>query len=896
MSPLRRSLPLVGLFLAGLASGCRAQTPPRPTVPAPVYVWIEAEQPAATSFPPADRNPFAPQGADEAAVLSGGKWIGADGPRDSALFLEYAITAPREGAYHLYARKFWQHGPFRWRADDGPWHAVGETVLLDEAPIRQFVVANWVSAGQARLTTGRHKLRVELTSNTGAACFDAFLLTLGPVTPRGKLRPGEKYGRAPEGWFPFEPDPDPFAESPIDLRSLNERAAGEHGFIQARGDGFVRSGDGQPIRFWAVNIGGEALRMDDASADYLARSLAKLGVNLVRIHGPVWGDDIRRVDTEHRDRLFAMVAALKRQGIYTCLSIYFPLWMSLRADQGFAGYSGSHPFALPYFSEPFQAMYRGWWRDLLSAPDPRTGKPIVLDPAVAMLEMVNEDSTLFWTFTPYENVPAPQMAIIEKRFGDWLARRHGSVDKAIAAWGAAPVRGDDAAAGRAGFRPLWELFNNRDRRSQETAAFLAELQRDFYEGTYRYLKHDLGFRGAVYASNWITADPRFLGPLDKWSNTVADFMDHHGYFGGPHQGERASYMISPGDRYDDASALLFAPEKPGDPPSFSLPIMDPGYDGKPSTITEINWTAPNRYRADLGLLAAAYGRLQGTDAYFFFATGRPGWDEMIGKFSIRTPVVAGQFPATAFLYRKGLVREAPPVVDVALALPDLFALKGAPVSGPMNLDELRARDLPAGKTAPVADLPSVDPLAFLVGRVGMRFAASGGESRVADLSRYIDRKAGIARSVTGELAWDYRAGRVTVNAPGAQGVTGFLSRAGEVRLGDVTMRSGLPYGTILLVALDGRPIRTSRRMLLQAMSEEMNYGWEAPGTGLRGIRSIGSAPIVVRVLSGTVQLHRPDGAQLRVTPLDLNGYPAGRPSRGPSLRLAPRTLYYLITR
>ena len=36
-----------------------------------------------------------------------------------------------------------------------------------------------------------------------------------------------------EGWFPFEPKPDPFSDSPIDLRFLNEKFAGEHGFVPA---------------------------------------------------------------------------------------------------------------------------------------------------------------------------------------------------------------------------------------------------------------------------------------------------------------------------------------------------------------------------------------------------------------------------------------------------------------------------------------------------------------------------------------------------------------------------------------------------------------------------------------------------------------------------------------
>jgi hypothetical protein len=51
---------------------------------------------------------------------------------------------------------------------------------------------------------------------------------------------------AAEGWFPFDPKPDPFTNSPIDLRFLNENFAGEHGFIAAKDGHFTYSANGQP--------------------------------------------------------------------------------------------------------------------------------------------------------------------------------------------------------------------------------------------------------------------------------------------------------------------------------------------------------------------------------------------------------------------------------------------------------------------------------------------------------------------------------------------------------------------------------------------------------------------------------------------------------------------------
>jgi hypothetical protein len=249
-----------GSGVAGAAAAA-AQAPAEKPAPATDYLWFEAETPRRTNFPPIAQNPFNPANEREAAVLSGGRWIGTSGDRAETLFLEYDVAAPRAGTYQFYARKFWQHGPFRWRFDDQPWREVRNTALLDDAPIRQFLGANWVGAGAVTLTPGKHVLRVELLENKGAAAFDAFLLTTGTFVARGRLKPGEKYGRAPEGWFPFEPDPDPFAPSPIDLRPLNETFAGEHGFIRVRGEEFVHGATGKPVRFWAINTGNETLAL-----------------------------------------------------------------------------------------------------------------------------------------------------------------------------------------------------------------------------------------------------------------------------------------------------------------------------------------------------------------------------------------------------------------------------------------------------------------------------------------------------------------------------------------------------------------------------------------------------------------------------------------------------------
>jgi hypothetical protein len=868
----------------------------RPAPGASHWIWWEAEAAKATNFPAV--NPFAPTDAKAAQKLSGGRWLGASNP-GQVLFLAYEITATRNGVYEFYARKFWTYGPFKWRFDDQPWQSCGQDIaLLDDVSLAQFVNVNWVRLGSTPLKAGKHSLRIEVARDAGAVAFDCFLLTDAPFVPRGKMRPDEKVGAAPEGWFSFEPDADPFDAAALDLRSLNERVAGEGGVITARGDELVHARTGQPVRFWAVNSGHDLLNQDAPGMTQFARRLAKLGVNMVRLTGPLWkDDDLTRIDEAKLGKIHRLIAALEREGIYLELSCYFPLWMQPKGVPGLEGFDGKqNPFAVPFFNHAFQTLQRRWWKDALTRKNPYTGLTLAQDPALALIEIVNEDSLLFWTFSPYETVPAPQMEILERQFGGWLAGRYGSLEKAFAAWGGGHVRGDLTSVGRAGFIRLDRIVRDRGLRAQDTAQFLATLQRQYFDGMRSFLREDVGFKGLVSGSNWITADPRVLGPLDKWSNAGCDVMDRHGYYGGPHEGPRAGYLISNGDRYADASALLFDTGR-GSAIATDLPIMDLAYNDKPSIISEIGWLPPNRYRTEMPILAAAYGALQGTDGFFFFATMDVDWLGHLGKFSIADPAGMGQFPAAALIFRKGLVRTGDVAIRIESRLSNLLALEGIPVSAPQNVDQIRKADFPADRPADVTDVQSMDPLAFLVGRVEVNVSASGGVSKVIDLSRFIDRQGKTVKSATGELSWDYGHGLVTVNAPAAQGAIGFLAKAGPIKLGDVTITSPLEYGSVVLVSMDERPLETSRKMLLQVMTEDSNSGWSAPGAGLRPIVDVGSAPIVVKKIGGTVALGRKDATSLQVVPLDFNGYrSSGRPPSvaGGAFTLLPTTLYYLI--
>ncbi len=486
---------------------------------------------------------------------------------------------------------------------------------------------------------------------------------------------------------------------------------------------------------------------------------------------------------------------------------------------------------------------------------------------------------------------------MEAQFGDWLKKKYGSLDQALAAWkGQKEVR-DNPAEGRIGFRPLWNMFNDKTARDRDTARFLLESQRGFYEETYKFLR-GLGFKGVITASNWATASPQIFGPLEKYSYTATDFIDRHGYFDCNHKGEAAEWSLREGHTYSDRSALRFDAEQPGKPKLFVHAVMDPHYDNKPSMCSETTFCRPNRYRSEAPLFYAAYGRLQGSDCIVHFALDGANWGVKPGFFmqpwTVMTPAMMGQFPAAAMIYRKGLVSEGKLLVELNLKLDDLLDLRGTPLPQDAEFDELRLKDVPGGKA--VGPDSVIDPLVHFAGRANVNFTPQGGPHRLDDLSPYIDRRAKRVASSTGQLKLDYGRGVLVIDAPAAQGISGALREAGETRLGDLTISSDLPLGHIVAVSLDGRALATSRRILLQAMSEEKatNFQTEPAGEGVKRIISIGQDPWLVKELSGTVKFRRRDAGELNVYPLDHSGYRGKASGHADAIALGPTTLYYLI--
>lgn len=700
---------------------------------------------------------------------------------------------------------------------------------------------------------------------------------------------GPARSQTPKGTWAFLPQRDTFSPDALfDLRSLNEQVAGQHGFVKLSkdGEGFVL-GDGSPVRFWAVTTYVQRDRSAEDLAHH-ARFLAKRGVNMVRYHGALEpkeknsrGDEPNRAEI---DQAWKLVAAMKREGIYTTIS---PYWASgtklVPASWKIDGWPENQaPVGLLFFDETLQGHYKAWLKALLTPPNPYTGIPLAKDPAVALFQIQNEDSLLFWT---EQGIKGPARERLGRKFAVWLKSKYGSLEAAKKEWGGSSMPEDNFSAGVVGLHIIWQMTRDQSGGMQARLAdqlrFYGETMAQFNREIARYLREDLGCSMLVNAGNWKTADTIRLDDVERWSYTVNEVLAVNRYYSPIHLGPDQGWRIGAGDRYQDES-VLFHPR--------DLPVNLRQVVGHPICVTESHWVPPLGYQSEAPLLVAAYASLSGVDTFYWFSTAeaewadkdRAPWDSASrAKWTIATPMVQGQFPAAAWIYRKGLVQEGEPVVVEHRGLDDLWNRRPPLIAEDPGYDP--NRDL--GDSPKRSNLKQgVDPLAFLVGPVKVAFDGKPDQTRVADLSRSIDAKNRVVTSNTGQLRFDYGRGLCQLNAPKAQGAAGFLAKAETIKLQDVTIRSANEYGSIIVTALDDQPIAASGKLLVQVGTRARPVGWAEHDQEFQDkegkkkyqgkqIDDTGKMPWAIQANRTTLAI-RNAGLKSAVR-LDANGNPAG---------------------
>lgn len=261
-----------------------------------------------------------------------------------------------------------------------------------------------------------------------------------------------------EGWFEW-----PFVEalpgSALDASSLNHMPAGINGAITVKNGVFVTGSNGERIRFWGCNLSSNEAFVDAETADRLAKRLAQGGINIARLHhldnpwsvdsaGSLWtpgSKDRIRIDPSQLDKLHRLIAALKEQGIYS--NINLKVSRTHTVEDGFPPSIESTPQfqkRIDYFQSQIVDYQKDYARQLLTTVNPYTGLSPVDDPAVAIIEINNENSLLGMRTRDIgaglHLIPEPFAGELKGLWNSWLKDRYDSSESLRKAW--APKQAD----------------------------------------------------------------------------------------------------------------------------------------------------------------------------------------------------------------------------------------------------------------------------------------------------------------------------------------------------------------------------------------------------------------------------------------------------------------------
>ncbi len=715
-------------------------------------------------------------------------------------------------------------------------------------------------------------------------------------------------------WYPFHPTNKPAAGA-IGMQDWLERPAGKHGRIERKGSRLIYGG--KPIKLWGINLCFSSCAPKKELADKRAAFYPKYGINSVRLHkfadGHGWAgiqsrDSAADFDPEALDRMDYQVAKFKEAGIFVKLSAHFGTMKMGPADKrdvpylaefGAFGGGRSNRVAAPhsafFYSPELQDLQIRQIVTLLKHRNPHTRLTYAADPAICVIEIINEQSVLFYTtMAPLQKSPTLRRKV-GARFCGWLKKRYASHDGLLKAWGQKALdsfrrevpkaadehldKGTILPLGNPWFWDPKQLGGTQAYRRQrliDSLEFLYELQCEAYD---RYVKavRAAGYKGEILGSNWQAGRA-----LSHYYNLHTDYrvgmIDRHNYFGGGRRG------LKPG-KFNNASMLTV-------PGSGMLSAGMQQVADRPFMLSEWIHVQPNEWGVEGPAIIGAYGMgLQGWDvSYMFQNRDGGGFRGRLGEqpWDVTVPQVLGIFPAVARQVLRGDVKEAAVSAARYVHVPSLK-------EGKLGFEDRVVQQ----HDTKVFNSDKVPAGTLAVARSVVEFTDAYRDTPAFDLAKY--SRGGVFASTTGELRWT--AGKTkydgffTINTPATKAVVGFAAGKTCV-LGDVTIQPTSRFAAIYVTARGPREnIRTGKGLLVVAIARARNTG-QTLNDAADQILAAGKSPILMEPVQATVTIRRQGTA--KVVLLDHDGMMTGGtlPVRNGAFTIdgaRDKTPYYLIT-
>jgi hypothetical protein len=715
---------------------------------------------------------------------------------------------------------------------------------------------------------------------------------------------------------------------PTDMSFLLEKPAGAAGFVQ-NVNGHLTTGDGKRLRLWGLNVCTDMPLPPMELAPVVARRLAKYGVNCVRLHAidHRWPNGIlmraragspesrwhggqdestRALDPEGLARLDYFVHCCKEQGIYSDLNLNVARNFTT-ADGVVQAEVVRWGKGLVYFDRTLIALQKEYAAQLIDHVNPFTGLRYGDEPAIVLIELVNENSLLeFWSKGllgggepetargNWYNVPSAYVAELDRLWNDRLRERYGDRRALESAWKGDLGPYEDPAIGSVRRLRPEQFAGASAARFGDEAQFYTDLEIGYFAEMSAYLRRELGARQLILGTSDHNHGWSALPMLE--ANATLDVMDGHFYWQHP-RSRRPGYHWRRDDWWIANTPMVDEPDA-----SLIAHCSRSAVVGHPYIVSELNEPYPNDFAGEFIPISAAYGLLQDWDGIMFYALdGRWGnlyWQEEQWRdepeawtFNLSTdPVKWMQTALGALMFLRGDVQAARETVERALPHDHV-------------LDSLRAgRSVrTAGDREHPYWMPGLPGRLALVHRTAIAdFHAAALAPAEGEVALPADRIV----SDTGELTWENAPGdgRVLVDTPCHQALIG---RAGRRSTSNVELDLATPFAAVQVAGLDGLEIARATRLLLLAGARVANTGmrWEDERRQSTG-EQWGHAPVRLEPVTGTLSLRDLHAARaVALRPLDAAGQPMEGQARPFSrvgdafaveLTGTPATPWYLI--
>jgi hypothetical protein len=485
-----------------------------------------------------------------------------------------------------------------------------------------------------------------------------------------------------------------------------------------------------------------------------------------------------------------------------------------------------------YFDPRTIELQKKYAKDLLTHLNPYTGLRYCDDPAVAMIQVVNEDTLFLYGY--WKTLKGHYKTLFQEKWNIWLAQRYKNLENLRAAWGSLLEPGEDPASKSVKFSfpvgmTMGTWGGKSSARLDDQTLFCYDMEADFYKEMKNYLR-DIGVKCPVIGSQAL-----FLNLPDLKAQTVMDVIDQHPYS----FGLRPVVKTNCWD-YDTITQMAVTKVF-----------------GKPIITTEWNYHHLDifEFRCDAPLFVAAYSRFQDWDCMnahgYNHATGgrlkRIEWNQNI----FNDPAFIGQWQAAANIFLRGDVTPAKEFVDIGRYYNNTFYKREMcrPIKG------------------------------FLPYVKGARTKFFDRDSTPEDLekdrlyfSESLNFKTGdILISDTGELEWHHSAGVLKINTAKTQAAIGFLKDFGEVRLENLAVKAKTDGAvSASLTSLDNLPLSGSKKMLLTIVGRAENTGmkWDSS----RFIcKNKGAGPVMMEGVEADISIASGSAGKIKARALDKYG-------------------------